>query len=61
MRPEDSNDIVCEHTISGYVKIGDNCVSPENSYAKKRYTPAEANRWLYDEDNEIIMTFKVNR
>ncbi|MBR3501284.1 MAG: leucine-rich repeat domain-containing protein [Alphaproteobacteria bacterium] len=61
MRPTNPADIICEHTISGYVKIGDNCVSPENSYAKKRYTPAEANQWLYDEGNTVILTFKVNR
>lgn len=50
---------VCEHEISGYVKVGKYCVSPENSYAKKHYTPAEANEWLHDgNDNFVIITFK---
>ena len=58
-RPTDGTDITCEHEISGYVKVGNYCVSPENSYAKKHYTPAEAAQWLHDgNDNFVILTFK---
>ena len=55
----DADSRVCEHEISGYVKVGDYCVSPENSYAKKHYTPAEAAQWLHDgNDNFVVLTFK---
>ena len=58
-RPTDGTDIACEHEISGYVKVGNYCVSPENSYAKKHYTPAEAAQWLHDgNDNFVVITFK---
>ena len=57
-RPTDEADITCEHEISGYVKVGNYCVSPENSYAKKHYTPAEAAQWLHDgNDNFVVITF----
>ena len=59
MRPTDGTDITCDYDISGYVKVGDYCASPENSYAKKHYTPAEANEWLHDgNDNFVVITFK---
>ena len=58
-RPTDGTDITCEHELSGYVKVGNYCVSPENSYAKKHYTPAEAAQWLHDgNDNFVVITFK---
>ena len=58
-RPTDGTDITCEHEISGYVKVGNYCVSPENSYAKKHYTPAEAAQWLKDDNtNFVVLTFK---
>ena len=58
-RPTDGADITCEHEISGYVKVGNYCASPENTYAKKHYTPAEANQWLHDgNDNFVVITFK---
>ena len=43
-----------------------NCVNPSykenDGYCDRiRYTPAEAAQYLKDTDNEIIMTFKVNR
>ena len=59
MRPTDGTDITCDYDISGYVKVGNNCYSPEVTYAKKHYTPAEANQWLKDgNDNFVILTFK---
>ncbi|MBR3501595.1 MAG: leucine-rich repeat domain-containing protein, partial [Alphaproteobacteria bacterium] len=39
----------------------DNACVYEYPFAKKRWTPAEAAQYLKDTDNEIIMTFKVNR
>ena len=61
MRPTDGSDIVCEYDLTGYLKIGDKCYSPAVTYAKKHYTPTEANQWLKDTDNTIILTFKINR
>ena len=59
MRPTDGTDITCDYDISGYVKVGNNCYSPEVTYAKKHYTPAEANQWLHDgNDNFVVLTFK---
>ena len=58
MRPENGGDIVCDYEGSGYVKVGDSCASPEVTYAKKRYTPAEANQWLKDNDNSVTITFR---
>ena len=58
MRPTDGTDITCDYDISGYVKVGNNCYSPEVTYAKKHYTPAEANQWLKDDDNFVVITFK---
>ena len=59
MRPTDGTDITCDYDISGYVKVGNNCYSPEVTYAKKHYTPAEANQWLRDgNDNFVVLTFK---
>ena len=57
-RPDDVKKIVCDYQVSGYIKIKDMCVSPENSYAKKRYTPAEAAQWLNEDNNTITLTFK---
>lgn len=57
-RPTDGNDISCDYEYSGYVKVGDYCVAPENSYAKKHYTPAEAAQWLNEDNNTITLTFK---
>ena len=58
-RPTDGEEITCDHEISGYVKVGDYCASPENTYAKKHYTPAEAAQWLHDgNDNFVVITFK---
>jgi hypothetical protein len=55
----DADSRVCDHEISGYVKVGDYCASPENTYAKKHYTPAEAAKWLHDgNDNFVVLTFK---
>ena len=48
----------CEYAITGYIKVGDYCASPEVTYAKKHYTPAEANQWLKDDDNFVVLTFK---
>ena len=48
----------CEYKQTGYIKIGDYCYSPEVTYAKKHYTPAEANQWLKDDDNFVVITFK---
>ena len=49
----------CEYAITGYIKVGDYCASPEVTYAKKHYTPAEANQWLKDgNDNFVVLTFK---
>ena len=39
----------------------DNACVDEYPFAKKHWTPAEAAQFLKDTDNEIIMTFKVNR
>ncbi|MBR3501521.1 MAG: leucine-rich repeat domain-containing protein [Alphaproteobacteria bacterium] len=39
----------------------DNACVDEYPFAKKHWTPAEAAEVLKDTDNEIIMTFKVNR
>ena len=59
MRPTDGSEITCDYDISGYVKVGNNCYSPEVTYAKKHYTPAEANQWLKDgNDNFVVLTFK---
>jgi hypothetical protein len=58
MRPTDGSEITCDYDISGYVKVGNNCYSPEVTYAKKHYTPAEANQWLKDDDNFVVLTFK---
>ena len=58
MRPTDGSEIACDYDISGYVKVGNNCYSPEVTYAKKHYTPAEANQWLKDDDNFVVLTFK---
>ncbi len=58
MRPEDSEDIVCDYEGTGYIKVGDSCYSPYVTYAKKRYTPAEANQWLKDNNNSVTITFK---
>ena len=58
MRPTDGSDIACDYEYSGWVKVGNNCASPENSYAKKHYTPTEANQWLKDDDNFVVLTFK---
>ena len=59
MRPTDGTEITCDYDISGYVKVGNNCYSPEVTYAKKHYTPAEANEWLHDgNDNFVVITFK---
>ena len=57
-RPTDGTEITCDYEYSGWVKVGNNCASPENSYAKKHYTPAEANQWLKDDDNFVVLTFK---
>ena len=55
----DADSRVCDHEISGYIKVGNYCASPENTYAKKHYTPAEANQWLRDgNDNFVVLTFK---
>ena len=48
----------CEYNLTGYIKVGDYCYSPEVTYAKKHYTPAEANQWLKDDDNFVVLTFK---
>ena len=49
----------CEYERTGYIKVGDYCASPEVTYAKKHYTPAEANQWLRDgNDNFVVLTFK---
>ncbi len=54
-----SNNIIeCNYEYSGYIKVGNYCASPEETYAKKHYTPAEANKWLNDDDNYVILTFK---
>ena len=43
----------------GYVKLNNNCVDPLKTFAKKHYTPAEANEWLHDGNNNfVILTFK---
>ena len=54
-RPEDPADIICS---GGYAKINDNCVDPLKTFAKKHYTPAEANQWLKEDDNFVVITFK---
>ena len=48
----------CTYDETGYVKVGNYCYSPEVTYAKKHYTPAEANQWLKDDDNFVVITFK---
>lgn len=58
IREPDVSKRTCDHEYSGYVKVGNYCSSPENTYAKKHYTPAEALQWLKDDDNMIILTFK---
>ena len=43
---------------SGFVEWDNACVD-EYPFAKKRWTPAEANEWLHDgNDNFVIITFK---
>ena len=43
---------------SGFVEWDNECLS-EYPFAKKRWTPAEANEWLHDgNDNFVIITFK---
>lgn len=49
---------ICEYERTGYIKVGNYCASPEVTYAKKRYTPAEAAQWLNEDDNTVILTFK---
>lgn len=50
---------VCNYDHTGYIKRGNYCASPEVTYAKKRYTPAEANEWLRDSnDNYVVLTFR---
>ena len=42
----------------GNVVYNNECVA-EYPFAKKRWTPAEANEWLHDgNDNFVIITFK---
>ena len=49
----------CTYDETGYVKVGNYCYSPEVTYAKKQYTPAEAAQWLRDgNDNFVVLTFK---
>ncbi len=55
-RPKNSDDILC---TGGYVKLKNNCIDPLKTFAKKRWTPAEAAEWLHDgNDNFVIITFK---
>ena len=43
---------------SGFVEWDKQCWS-EYPFAKKRWTPAEANEWLHDgNDNFVVITFK---
>ena len=42
-------------------KCCDSCKDMGGWCNRIRYTPAEAAQYLKDTDNEIIMTFKVNR
>ena len=58
VREPDVTKRTCEYAITGYIKVGDYCASPEVTYAKKHYTPAEANQWLKDDDNFVVLTFK---
>ena len=59
----------CTECNSGLIKQEGACVSGCGSSFKENdgecdrihYTPAEAAQVLQDTDNEIIMTFKVNR
>jgi hypothetical protein len=45
--------------VGGYVMLKEKCVDPLKRFAKKHYTPAEANEWLHDgNDNFVIITFK---
>ena len=54
----DPDSRICEYNDTGYIKVGNYCASPEVTYAKKHYTPAEANQWLKDDDNTVVLTFK---
>lgn len=49
------NNRIC---VGGYAKLRDRCVDPLKTFAKKRYTPAEAAQWLNDDNNIVILTFK---
>jgi hypothetical protein len=53
--PSDSKDMIC---VGGYAKLKGNCVDPLKTFAKKRYTPAEAAQWLNEDNNTITLTFK---
>lgn len=59
IKEPDVNKRTCKYERTGYIKIGNYCASPEVTYAKKRYTPAEAAQWLRDDDNNtVVLTFK---
>ena len=52
--PESGN-ITC---ASGYADYNGNCYA-QLPFSKKRWTPAEANEWLHDgNDNFVVITFK---
>ncbi len=52
--PESGN-ITCD---SGYADYNGNCYA-QLPFSKKRWTPAEANEWLHDgNDNFVVITFK---
>lgn len=54
-RPADGSSITC---VDGYAKIKGYCVDPLKTFAKKRYTPAEAAQWLNEDNNTVTLTFK---
>lgn len=54
VRKDSKGEIPCDNEL---VFWNNACVT-EYPFAKKRWTPAEANKWLNDDDNTIIITFK---
>ena len=54
-RKDENGNIFC---ATGYAEYKNKCWS-ELPFANKRWTPAEANQWLHDgNDNFVIITFK---
>ena len=53
-RKDENGNIVC---ASGYADYKNKCWA-ELPFAKKHWTPTEANEWLNDENNTVTITFK---